>query len=186
MLILVVEKYAESNKRERAWANFCPPWVSINNFWSRTKPNRYFHMISNTCKTAIKAVIHIASKEESGARTGVKEIAKYINASEHTVSKILQNLVRQNIINSVKGPNGGFYITEKQRRQPILAIVNTIDGKDLFNACGLGLNECSPERPCPIHHDYKKGKDIIKELFSTKTIKDVCVPVESGLAYLIG
>lgn len=143
-------------------------------------------MISNTCKTAIKAVIYIASKEESGDRSGVKEIAKYINASEHTISKILQNLVRQNIINSIKGPNGGFYITEKQRQQPILAIVDTIDGKDLFNACGLGLNQCSSERPCPIHNDYKKGKEIIKELFSTKTINEVCEPIESGLAYLIG
>ncbi len=143
-------------------------------------------MISNTCKTAIKAVIYIASREESGDKSGVKEIAKFINTSGHTVSKILQNLVRQNIINSIKGPNGGFYITDKQRRQPILTIVDTVDGKDLFNSCGLGLSECSSEHPCPIHNDYKKGKEIIKELFATKTIDELCKPVESGVAYLIG
>jgi Rrf2 family protein len=142
-------------------------------------------MISNTCKTAIKAVIYIASREESEDRAGVKEVAKFINTSEHTVSKILQNLVRQNIINSVRGPNGGFYITENQRSKPILSIVDTIDGKDQFNKCGLGLDKCSSERPCPIHFDYKKGKDIINELFTTKTINDVCGPIENGLAYLI-
>lgn len=47
-------------------------------------------MLSNTCKTAIKAVIYLGSKVESDEKSGVKEIAKYINASEHTVSKILQ------------------------------------------------------------------------------------------------
>ena len=143
-------------------------------------------MISNTCKTAIKAVIYLASKEESGERSVVKEIAKHINASEHTISKILQNLVRQKIISSIKGPTGGFYITEKQRQEPIITIVDTIDGKDLFNECGLGLSQCSSAHPCPIHNDYKKGREIIHELFKTRTINVLCEPVENGLAHLIG
>lgn len=143
-------------------------------------------MISNTCKTAIKAVIYLASKEDNGVKSGVKEIAQYINASEHTVSKILQNLVRQKILNSIKGPTGGFYITPEQQEQPIITIVDTIDGKDLFEKCGLGLGKCSSIRPCPIHNDYKKGREIIRELFTTKTINMLCGPVENGSAYLIG
>ena len=107
-------------------------------------------MLSNTCKTAIKAVICLASKEETGEKLGVKDISQHINASEHTVSKILQNLVRQKIINSTKGPSGGFYITKEQQLQPIITIVDTIDGKDLFNECGLGLSKCSSAHPCPI------------------------------------
>jgi Rrf2 family protein len=142
-------------------------------------------MLSNTCKTAIKAVICLASKEETGEKLGVKDISQYINASEHTVSKILQNLVRQKIINSIKGPSGGFYITKEQQLQPIITIVDTIDGKDLFKECGLGLSKCSSEHPCPIHDDYKKGREIIQELFMTKTISVLCEPVENGLAHLI-
>lgn len=143
-------------------------------------------MLSNTCKIAIKAVIYLAAKAENGEKSGVKEIAQYINASEHTVSKILQNLVRQKIINSIKGPTGGFYITKEQQQQPIITIVDTIDGKDLFEGCGLGLSKCSSTHPCPIHDDYKKGRELIKELFTTKTISVLCAPVENGLAYLIG
>ena len=143
-------------------------------------------MLSNTCKTAIKAVIYLASKDENGEKMGVKEIALQINASEHTVSKILQNLVRQKIINSIKGPTGGFYITKAQQLQPLINIVDTIDGKDLFNACGLGLSQCSSAHPCPIHDHYKKGRELIHELFTTKTISVLCEPVENGLAYLIG
>lgn len=143
-------------------------------------------MLSITCKTAIKAVIFLASKEETGERMGVKEIAHFINASEHTVSKILQNLVRQKIINSLKGPNGGFYITKEQQQQPIIRIVDTIDGEDLFVKCGLGLSKCSSDHPCPIHDDYKNGRELIKDLFSTKTISVLCKPVENGLAHLIG
>ena len=143
-------------------------------------------MLSNTCKTAIKAVIYLAAKEETGEKMGVKDIAQYINASEHTVSKILQNLVRQKIINSTRGPSGGFYITKEQQMQPIITIVDAIDGKDLFEKCGLGLSKCSSEHPCPIHDDYKKGREIIQDLFNSKTIDVLCGPVENGLAHLIG
>ena len=51
-------------------------------------------MLSLTCKTAIKAVIYLASKFESGEKAGIKEIAEYINASEHSVGKMLQTLVK--------------------------------------------------------------------------------------------
>ncbi|MCC6187218.1 MAG: Rrf2 family transcriptional regulator, partial [Chitinophagaceae bacterium] len=61
-------------------------------------------MLSLTCKTAIKAVIYLASKYDSGEKAGIKEIAEFINASEHTVGKMLQTLVKENTINSAKGP----------------------------------------------------------------------------------
>jgi Rrf2 family protein len=143
-------------------------------------------MLSYTCKTAIKAVIYLASKFESGGNAGIKEIAEFINASEHTVGKLLQTLVKQGVINSVKGPAGGFYISKEQRRQPIINIVQAIDGKNVFKECGLGLSKCSAAHPCPIHNDYKEARNLIEKLFTTKKIADLCVPVNSGMAYLIG
>ena len=69
-------------------------------------------MLSYTCKTAIKAVIYLASRAEESDKASMIEIAKQIHASEHTVGKILQTLVRQGLINSTKGPSGGFFIIE--------------------------------------------------------------------------
>jgi len=143
-------------------------------------------MLSNTCKTAIKAVIYLSSKFDTKENTGIKEISEFINASEHTAGKVLQTLVRQNIIYSMKGPTGGFYISKEQQKQPIINIVEAIDGKQIFRSCGLGLSKCSSSHPCPIHNDYKKARDIIEKLFRQKRVMDLCEPVNSGLAYLIG
>ena len=52
-------------------------------------------MLSHTCKTAVKAVIFLAIKFEKGEKSGIKEIAEYIEASEHTVGKMLQTLVKE-------------------------------------------------------------------------------------------
>lgn len=143
-------------------------------------------MLSNTCKTAIKAVIYLSSKFEVEENAGLKEISEFINTSEHTVGKILQTLVKQNIINSVKGPSGGFYISKEQQKQLIINIVEAIDGKQIFKSCGLGLSKCSSSHPCPIHDDYKEARDIIEKLFRQKRVVDLCEPVTNGLAYLMG
>jgi Rrf2 family protein len=143
-------------------------------------------MLSLTCKTAIKAVIYLASKFESGEKAGIKEIAEFINASEHTVGKLLQILVREQIINSAKGPTGGFYISTKQKNQSIINIIDAIDGKEVFDQCGLGLSKCSATHPCPIHNDYKIIRDQFKTMCRQKKVSDLCETVNDGLAYLMG
>lgn len=143
-------------------------------------------MLSVTCKTAIKAVIYLASKFKSAEKAGIIEIAKYIDASEHSVGKLLQTLVKENIINSSKGPTGGFYISKEQIKLPIIVIIEAIDGKEIFKECGLGLSKCSSTHPCPIHNDYKGGRDLMEKLFRSKKIADLCEPVNNGFAYLIG
>ncbi|MBN8687009.1 MAG: Rrf2 family transcriptional regulator [Chitinophagales bacterium] len=143
-------------------------------------------MLSLTCTTAIKAVIYLASKTDTGEKAGILEIAKVIGASEHTVGKLLQTLVKAEVINSLKGPNGGFYLTKKQKNQALLPVVEAIDGKDVFRRCGLGFSKCSATHPCPIHNDYKEVRDRFETMCRQRTINDLCVPVNDGLAYLFG
>lgn len=142
-------------------------------------------MLSYTCKTAIKAVIYLASKAGSGEKVPIKEIADQIGASGHTVSKMLQTLVKRGVINSTKGPSGGFFMSSGQLEQPIINIVEAIDGLAVFRECGLGLTQCSELHPCPIHEQYKKPREMIEKLFAGNKIKDLCQPVSCGLAYLI-
>lgn len=143
-------------------------------------------MLSLTCKTAIKAVIYLASKFDSGEKAGIKEIAEFIDASEHTVGKMLQTLVKEKVINSAKGPTGGFYITARQKTQPIIAVIEAFDGKDVFKQCGLGLSKCAATHPCPIHDEYKIVRDLFEKMARNNTMSDLCEPVNNGLTYLIG
>lgn len=142
-------------------------------------------MLSLTCKTAIKAVIYLASKFDTGEKTGIMEIAEYIDASVHTVGKMLQTLVKEQVISSSKGPTGGFFLTPKQRNLPVMAVVAAIDGKDIFKECGLGLSACSATHPCPIHNEYKAVRDLFEKICTGKKLVDLCGPVNKGIAYLM-
>lgn len=142
-------------------------------------------MLSLTCKASVKAVIYLALKFESGEKTSIKAIAEYTGTNEHTAGKLLQTLVKQGIINSAKGPNGGFYLSNDQLRQPVIRIVEAIDGNNVFKECGLGLSKCSSSHPCPIHNEYQNARNIIEKIFQEKKVFNLCEPVSSGLAHLI-
>ena len=142
-------------------------------------------MLSHTCKTAIKAVIYLASLDAE-ARAGIREVAAAIQASEHTIGKILQTLAKESIICSAKGPNGGFSISPGQRARPVIDIVDAIDGKEVFRECGLGLSRCSSTHPCPIHDQFTVIRDGFEKLCRSNRISDLCAPVNSGNAYLFG
>ncbi|NJN26666.1 MAG: Rrf2 family transcriptional regulator [Cyclobacteriaceae bacterium] len=143
-------------------------------------------MLSLTCKTAIKAVILLASQPEGDTKLSLKEISEAIGASSHTVGKFLQTLVRHAVIKSVKGPAGGFFITKAQKDQSIMSIVEAIDGKQIFTGCGLGLSQCSEAHPCPIHDQYKEIRDAMDKLFGDNTIASLCQSVHIGETYLLG
>lgn len=138
------------------------------------------------CKTAIKAVIYLCSQSEQTQHAGIRQIATAINSSEHTVGKLLQSLVKNKIICSLKGPSGGFYITKEQEQLPVLNIVEAIDGRDRFTECGLGLSKCSSRHPCPIHFQYEEIRSKLETIFREKKVADLCNSVNAGEAYLIG
>lgn len=143
-------------------------------------------MLTNTCKIAIKAVIYLASQQDSEQKTGIQALADAIQASEHTLGKLLQTLVKQGVIQSSKGPSGGFFMTPQQVNQPIANVVEAIDGKQLFTQCGLGLSQCSHTHPCPLHNEYKQARDLLEKMFRSNTVADLCLPLKAGLSHLIG
>ncbi|MBS1949645.1 MAG: hypothetical protein OJF59_002733 [Cytophagales bacterium] len=143
-------------------------------------------MLSLTCQAAIKAVIFLGSKQNSADKSSIKEIARYIDENEHTVAKLLQKLVKEKIINSTKGPTGGFYITKEQAQQRVIRVVETIDGEDVFKKCGLGLSKCNEAKPCPFHNDYKPIREHFKVMCTKKKIYELQQKVTTGVAYLVG
>ena len=141
-------------------------------------------MLSTSCKYAIRAAVYLMSESRKSNRPGIKEIAEEIEANEHTTAKILQLLVKEGIINSAKGPNGGFYATPESDPVYLIDIVKVVDGAHFFFECGLGLQECSESKPCPIHHNYKEARQQLYHQFSTLSVQDLSKDLSLGKAFL--
>jgi Rrf2 family protein len=141
-------------------------------------------MLSKSCIYALRSIIFIAHNSTEISKLGIKEVAKELDLPPPYLGKILQQLTKNDIIQSVKGPNGGFYLNKKSQQTSLIKIIEVMDGLDMFNKCGLGLSECSEEHPCPLHDDFKIYRDGLSNLFKSKTIMDLVSKIEDGNAFI--
>ncbi|WP_299104565.1 Rrf2 family transcriptional regulator [uncultured Tenacibaculum sp.] len=131
-------------------------------------------MFSKSCEYGMRAVIYVAKQTSLGNKTSVKEIASATNSPEAFTGKILQKLTKNNIIDSIKGPYGGFLIYEEKTKTIKLSqIVEIIDGDKIYTGCGLGLKECNAKNPCPIHDKFIDIRSSLKSMLETTTVYDL-------------
>ncbi len=142
-------------------------------------------MFSRSCEYALQGVLYIALHSKDGKAVGLKAIAESLKIPLHFLSKILQLLVRHRVLSSIKGPNGGFILSEAPESLTLFKIVEIVDGLDIFDRCGIGLKICSDETACPIHHKYKILKEDIKNLLKEKTVATLSDEIRKGVSNII-
>ncbi|WP_372792621.1 Rrf2 family transcriptional regulator [Lutibacter sp.] len=129
-------------------------------------------MLSRASKYAILSTLFLAEHSSKDKKISVKVIAESIDVPSPFLAKLFQQLVRGKIISSTKGPNGGFFLTEKNSKKNVLDIIENIDGLNKFNDCFLGLNECDSKNPCPVHFIVEPFKNSLLGKFRDKTIQE--------------
>jgi Rrf2 family protein len=134
-------------------------------------------MLSNSCRYGIRAVIYLASQPAGISKVGIKQISADLGLPTPFLAKILQQLAKQKILSSSKGPHGGFSLLRDPRNITLLDIVNTIDGNDTFTNCVMHTGTCegvnSEKKKCPLHEDYEKTRSELIRLFSHRTIDEL-------------
>jgi Rrf2 family protein len=142
-------------------------------------------MFSKTFGYALRAAAFVAIHGKDGKKVGLQEISKSLDIPHHFLGKIMQDLVRHGIIDSVKGPSGGFYANASTEGTPALDILKITDGSLVFNQCALGIKRCNAEFPCPLHDDFAACRNGMLQALSKKTVGMLAAAAESGEAFLI-
>lgn len=147
--------------------------------------NEARRMFSKACEYGIKASLFIAEQSGQGERVSLKDISEAIDSPTAFTAKILQQLSRNSLIQSVKGPAGGYEIDAARLDSVWLAdIVKAIDGDQVYKGCGLGLKECNEARPCPVHEDFKEVRERLREMLETTSLKQLADGLLEGTTFL--
>lgn len=142
-------------------------------------------MFSKACEYGIRSAIYIAEKALENDKVSLREVAKAIDSPEAYTSKILQLLSRNQIISSEKGPTGGYSIDRSKLEKMMLSdLVVAIDGNSVYEGCGLGLKRCNEKKPCPVHFQFKKIRNELKEMLETTTLLDLALGMKNGVSVL--
>lgn len=96
--------------------------------------------LSEAASIALHGVILVAKSEKL---INVVQISEAIGSSKHHVAKVFQRLVKDNFIDSHRGPSGGFKMKRAPEGISLLEIYESIEGK-------IEINECPMDKPtCP-------------------------------------
>ena len=137
-------------------------------------------MLSTTSKYAIRSVIYLALYASPENKKGLKEISTELGIPQPFLGKILQVLSRQQILDSSKGPHGGFTLKKAAIDISLMEIVDLIDGSEAFNECLIRTSTCKNEYPCSLHDKvaaYRKG---LRDTLLTETIADLASEFRKG------
>ena len=140
-------------------------------------------MLSNTCKYAIRALIYLGKfGDGKGMKIGIKRISSELDIPTPFLGKILQNLVKQKVLVSTKGPNGGFGLGKPKEEISLYDIVSIIDGEDFFKNCLISMEPCSTHhekgQPCPVHKSFSEVREKLYTFYCETTLATVIDDME--------
>jgi Rrf2 family protein len=134
-------------------------------------------MLSTTCKYALRSIIFIGIKAVSGKKVNVRQIASELDVPMQFLSKILQIYVKNGILISLRGPQGGFAFKKSPHDVTLFDIITVIDGYDLFDSCVIGTRPChckdKEEKKCTLHNEYDKVRSGVEHFFKSQTIGSI-------------
>jgi Rrf2 family protein len=129
--------------------------------------------LSKSFGYALRGVLYVALVDREARKAQLDEIAGKLSVPRHFLAKVMKTMVKEGILNSTKGPYGGFSVNNKTFQTKLLHLVKITDGVEQFKTCVLSLRKCNSRNPCPLHYQVQKLRDGMLEEFSRTSIGDL-------------
>jgi Rrf2 family transcriptional regulator, nitric oxide-sensitive transcriptional repressor len=106
-------------------------------------------MLPKTAEYALRAAVWLARAPEQ--TESADSLAERTQVPRRYLHKVLQDLVRAELVRSQSGPGGGYALAKTPAKITILDVVNAVAPLERIRHCPLGLP--SHTRLCPLHKE---------------------------------
>lgn len=137
--------------------------------------------LSTKGRYAVMAMVDLAEKS-GGQPVSLADIATRQNISLSYLEQLFSGLRRSGVVNSVRGPGGGYVLSRRADRIAIADIVLAVDEPVRMTRCspgspdGCGANQAQ----CATHDLWEALGNQIYGFLSSVTVADVCAKRISG------
>lgn len=123
-------------------------------------------MLSKTAEYALRTVACLAG--DAGPAASADVLCEQTKVPRRYLHKVLQDLVRAELVRSRSGPGGGYSLARSAEQITILDVVNAVAPLERIRHCPLGLP--SHTSLCPLHKELDKAYAATETAFSRVTI----------------
>ncbi|MFQ5653749.1 MAG: RrF2 family transcriptional regulator [Planctomycetota bacterium] len=131
------------------------------------------HIYTRGCEYALRALQVMAATPDQPST--VFELCEKADIPEHFTRKMLQPLVRADILKSTRGPGGGFTFSRDPADISLIEVVNAIESGPRIDRCILGHKSCDDTNPCPLHYVWHPIKQQALDMLQNCTVADLAL-----------
>lgn len=126
-------------------------------------------MLSKTAEYALRTVACLAGG--AGKAESADLLSEQTKVPRRYLHKVLQDLVRAELVSSRSGPGGGYTLARSPGEITILDVVNAVAPLERIRHCPLGLP--SHTSLCPLHKELDKAFAATEDAFARVTIGQI-------------
>jgi Rrf2 family transcriptional regulator, iron-sulfur cluster assembly transcription factor len=137
--------------------------------------------LSKSFGYALRGILYVTLTSGARQRILVDEIARELAVPKHFLSKVMKKTVKHGILNSSRGPNGGFFLSEKTLSTTLFELLQVTNTDASFDNCVLRFRKCNSNHTCPLHPRIETYRKDFFQIFTKTTIGDLLNANQSGL-----
>lgn len=102
-----------------------------------------------------------------------REIADQIQVGLPTVSKILKSLVAYQLVESMRGSNGGYQLSQAADQITIAQVIAALEGEMAITECSGAVSTCTMHSHCAMKPNWQVVNEVINTVLSNITLSDM-------------
>ncbi len=124
-----------------------------------------------TAQNAISAMSYLAEVYDGGAtKLSSGDIAARRKLPQPLVAKLLVVLSQAGLVDSTRGPGGGYWLAKEPGEIRLLDIVTQFEKNEDRLQCPFGPGWCGQGDPCPLHDKLVELDEQMSEFLSETTL----------------
>ncbi len=128
-------------------------------------------LVTKETDYAVRCVVYLA--RERNLVASVTEIAQQMRIPRTFLAKITQRLMRENIVESVRGINGGFRLLKNPEQLSLLEVFTAIQGIAPVSQCAVDKRKCAMSSHCGVHPVWTKIRQEIEHRLAAHSISSL-------------
>ena len=140
--------------------------------------------LSKKADYGLIAVRHLAERPPSLA-CSAKDIARAYGIPAELLAKILQKLVKNGLLISQHGTNGGYALAKPPSQITAFEVIRAIEGPLFITSCVTDHRECGQMLKCTVREPLRHVNETLVKALSAVTISSLRTD-QSGLVQIGG
>ncbi len=105
-----------------------------------------------------------------------RHLAEATRLEPPTVAKVLKTLARSDLVDSIRGVNGGYQLARRPENISVAAIVRAMEGPIALTECALDKGVCSHEGQCSLRGNWQQIGLAVESALEELTLADLARP----------